>query len=95
MLVTDVKKALKSVATTCDGGGSGECHVLFTRHGGTIIRVEDVKGSYRADKGGTVTGAGELTQFDRTGNTYGMEAWVYVGSNNKTTEDFVRPGEVP
>ena len=34
MLVTDVKKALKSVATTCDGDGGVECHVLFTKHGG-------------------------------------------------------------
>ena len=40
MLVTDVKKALKSVATTCDGNGGGECHVLFTKHGGTIINVD-------------------------------------------------------
>ena len=30
MLVTDVKKALKSVVTTCDGDSSGECHVLVT-----------------------------------------------------------------
>ena len=69
--------------------------MLFTRHGGTIIRVEDMKGSYRVDKGGTVAGAGELTQFDRTGNTYGMEAWVCVGSNSKTTEGFVWLSEVP
>ena len=69
--------------------------MLFIRHGGTIIRVEDVKGSYRVDKGGTVAGARELTQFDRTGNTYGMEARVYVGSNKKTTEDFVWLGKVP
>ena len=27
MLVTDVKKALKSVATTCDGNSGDECHM--------------------------------------------------------------------
>ena len=37
MLVTDVKKALKSVATTCDGDGRGECHVLFAKHGGRFV----------------------------------------------------------
>ena len=46
MLVTDVKKALKSVATTCDGDLGGECHVLFTRHGGTLVNVDAMKGSY-------------------------------------------------
>ena len=79
MIVTDVKKALKSVATTCDGVDTGECFVLFTRHGGTIINVDKMKGSFSVDKKGVVRGAGELTEFDRTGNTYGMEAWVYVG----------------
>ena len=76
MIVTDVKKALKSVATTCDGDGDGECHVLFTRHGGTIINVGSMQGSYSVTKTGAVKGGGELTEFDRTGNTYGMEARV-------------------
>ena len=90
MLVTDVKKALKSVAATCDGDGGGECHVLFTKHGGAIINVDSIKGSYTVGKTGVVTGAGELTDFDRTGNTYGMEAWVYVGMSDKASEGFVR-----
>ena len=95
MLVTDVKKALKSVATTCDGENSGECHVLFTKHGGTIINVESMKGQYSVSKTGVVKGAGELTEFDRTGNTYGMEAWVYVGTGNAVPEGFARPVAAP
>ena len=88
MLVTDVTKALKSVATTCDGGGNGECHVLFTRHGGTIINVCEMKGQYTVGKTGIVKGVGELEPLDRTGNTYGMEAWVYVGTSNSGPERF-------
>ena len=99
MLVTDVKKALKSIATTCDGsGGDGECHVLFTRHGGTIINVEELGGRYSVSKRGDIKGAGELTGFERTGNTYGMEAWVYVGSVDAESEKamgFARPVRVP
>ena len=92
MLVTDVKKALKSIATTCDDhDGGGECHVLFTKHGGTIINVEELKGRYSVSKDGGVKGAGDLTEFDRTGNTYGMEAWVYVGE----VEGFIRPVPAP
>lgn len=89
LLFTDVKKALESVATTCDGDGGGECHVLFTRHGGTIINVDSLGGSYTVGKTGIVKGVGEFTAFDRTGNTYGMEAWVYVGQSDKT-EDFAQ-----
>ena len=96
MLVTDVKKALKSIATTCDGsGGDGECHVLFTKHGGTIINVSSLSGSYQVGKKGNVKGAGELTGFDRTGNTYGMEAWVYVGAADEKAVDFTRPVRAP
>ena len=97
MIVTDVKKALKSVATTCDGVDTGECHVLFTRHGGTIINVDEMKGSYGVSKNGVVCGAGELTKFDRTGNTYGMEAWVYVGDKAPVAavEVFTRPVVAP
>ena len=73
MLATDVKKALKSVATTCGGDGGGECHVLFARHAGAIINVESMKGSHIPGKTGIVKGLGELTDFDRTGNTYAME----------------------
>ena len=74
MLVTDLKKALKSVATTCDGDDAGECHVFFTEHGGTIVNASDMGGTYTVGKIGTVKGAGERIAFDRTGNTYGMEA---------------------
>ena len=96
MLVTDVKKALKSIATTCDGsGGDGECHVLFTRHGGVIINVEELGGNYTVSRKGNVRGAGELTGFDRTGNTYGMEAWVCVGSGKDEAEDFTRQVRAP
>ena len=92
MLVTDVKKALKSIATTCDDhDGNGECHVLFTKHGGVIINVEEMNGRYTVTKTGQVAGAGGLTDFDRTGNTYGMEAWVYVG----TAEGFAWPVPAP
>ena len=94
MLVTDVKKSLKPVATTCDGDGGGECHVLFTKHGETIINVDGLGGSYTVGKTGIVKCAGELTAFDRTGNTYGMEAWVYVGQSDKA-EDFARPVKAP
>ena len=94
MLVTDVKKALKIVATTCDGDGGGECHVLFTRQGGTIINVDGLGGSYTVGKTGIVKGAGELTALDRIGNTYGMEACVYVGQSDKP-EDFARPVAAP
>ena len=76
MLVTDMKKALKSVATTCDGDDAGECHVISTKHGGTIVNVSEMGGTYTVAKTGAVQGAGELTACDRTGNTYGMEAWV-------------------
>ena len=95
MIVTDVKKALKSVATTCDGDGSGDCHVIFTKHGGTIVRVGELTGSYSIDKAGCVKGSGELTHFDRTGNTYGMEAWVHVGDQDSKAEVFSRPVAAP
>ena len=83
MIATDVRKALKSVATTCDGKDTGECHVIFTKSGGYIVNVEDVKGHYSVGRQGTVRGAGEVVPFDRTGNTYGMEAWVYVGDQGR------------
>ena len=95
MLVTDVKKALKSVATTCDGEADGECHVIFTRHGGTIVNVDSLTGSFSVSKTGVVKGAGELTDFDRTGNTYGMEAWVSVSAVNETQQPFARPVAAP
>ena len=44
---------------------------------------------------GVVKGAGEFTGFDRTGNTYGKEAWLYVGTGNKDSEGFVRPVAAP
>ena len=95
MLVTDVKKALKSVANTCDGGPEGECHVLFTKHGGTIINVGDLQKPYTVSKIGVVKGAGDLTLFDRTGNTYGMEAWVCVSNGDKAPVGFARPVAAP
>ena len=94
MIVTDVKKALKSIATTCDGDGTpiGECQVLFTKHGGTIISVGDVEKNYTVSRSGSIVGAGELTPFDRTGNTYGMEAWICVEGK---AEGFSRPVAAP
>ena len=90
-----MKKALKSVATTCDGDGSGESHVIFTKHGGTIVKVGEVAGSYSVDKAGRIKGAGELTHFDRIGNTYGMEAWVHVGDRDSKAEVFSLPVVAP
>ena len=79
MIVADVKKALKSIALTCDGDGSdeAECNVLFTRRGGRIKNLSNK----------------EVVAFDRTGNTYGMEAWVHVGKAETEKEPvFSRPG---
>ena len=95
MLVTDVKKAFESLATTCDDHNGDECHVLFTRHGGTIINVGSLNQPYTIDKIGSVKRAGELMGFDRTSNTYGMEAWVHVGSGNNIPEHFARPVPAP
>ena len=69
--------------------------MLFTRHGGTIINVDTLDQPYSVGKTGMVKGAKDLTGFDRTGNTYGMEAWVYVGSGNKIPEHFARPVPAP
>ena len=65
--------------------------------GGSIINVDKMKGSFSVDKKGVVCGAGELTEFDRTGNTYGMEAWVYVGDEASVAADkvFTRPVAAP
>ena len=52
-------------------------------------------GAYTVGKTGAAQGAGELTAFDRTGNTYGMEAWVYVGQSGLSSEDFARPVAAP
>ena len=68
---------------------------MFIRHGGTIINVDTMNGQYGVNKTGVFKGAGELTVFDRTGNTYGMEAWVYVGMGNNASEGFVRPVAAP
>ena len=56
-----------------------------------------MNGKYGVSKTGAVEGAGELTGFDRTGNTYGMEAWVYVGTGTtaKSSESFARPVATP
>ena len=59
MFVTDVKKALKSAATTYDGDCGGECHALFTKQCGTIVNVRDMGDTYTVGKTGTVK-AGEL-----------------------------------
>ena len=44
---------------------------------------------------GVVAGAGDLRNFDRTGNTYGMEAWVYVVGDVKMVEGCSRPVAAP
>ena len=54
-----------------------------------------MSGSYGVGKTGVVKDAGELTGFDCTGNTYGMEAWVYAGTGNKASEGFARPVAAP
>jgi hypothetical protein len=69
--------------------------VIFTRHGGTIVNFDSLNGSYSVGKTGVVKGAGELTDFDRTGNTYGMEAWVSVGAVDEGSQPFARPVAAP
>ena len=59
------------------------------------MNVGELAGSYSVDKAGRVEGAGGLTQFDRTGNTYGMEAWVHVGDRSSKAEVFSRPVAAP
>ena len=94
MAATDVKKALKSVAATCDGDEAGEAHVLFTKNGGRIIYLNETSGSYTVDASGHTSGTRRVTEFDRTANTYGMEAWVRVESDPKA-ELFSRPDAAP
>ena len=79
MVAADVKKVLKSVAVTCHGVEKGECEVLFTKRGGYIFNVE----------------TGEAIDFDRTGNTYGMDAWVHVGNGDEAAAFFPRPAAAP
>ena len=69
--------------------------MIFTRHGGTIVNVGELAGSYSVDKAGRIEGAGELTQFDRIGNTHGMEAWVHLGDRDTKDEVFSRPVVAP
>ena len=94
MVAGDVKKALKSIAVTCDGEETGECHVLFTRHGGRIINLGGTKDKYTVDRNGVTFGTNDVTKFDRTRNTYGMEAWVYVG-DQEPAAPFSRPVAAP
>ena len=94
MVAGEVKKALKSIAVTCDGDETGECHVLFTRHGGRIINLGGVKDKYTVDRAGATFGTDDVTKFDRTRNTYGMEAWVYVG-DQPLAVPFSRPVAAP
>ena len=69
--------------------------MLFTKHGGTIINVSDIDKPYTVSKVGAARGSGELTAFDRTGNTYGMEAWVCVDQSDNASVGFVRPAAAP
>ena len=68
-------------------------HALYQTRG-TIVNVDEMSGSYTVGKTGIVKGAGELTSFDRTGNTYGMEAWAFVGQSEKASEGFVRRSQL-
>ena len=68
--------------------------MIFTKNGGSIVNFGQVKDGYWVKKNGDVEGTGEVTKFDRTGNTYGMEAWIFVGDKN-TNEGFSRPAVVP
>ena len=69
--------------------------MLFTKHGGTIINVNDVDKPYTVSKFGAVGGSVEFTAFDRTGNTYGMEVWVCIDQGDKSSSSFVRPAVAP
>ena len=59
------------------------------------MNVDEMSGPYTVGKASIAKGAGELTAFDRTGNTCGMEAWVYVGQSDKASEGFVWPVAAP
>ena len=60
-----------------------------------LHEARSLSGTYSVGRKGGVKGAGELTEFDRTGNTYGMEAWVYVGDGGDKAEVFARPVRAP
>ena len=62
--MTDVNKILACIAEVCDGGND----VLFRKNGGMIIPQGDMKLELKTD--------GNITNFNRTGNTYAMDAWV-------------------
>ena len=81
MIAAEVKKALTSIALTCNGDGSdeAECNVLFTRRGGRIKNLTNK----------------EVIGFDRTSNTYGMKAWVHVGEVAADKPVFSQPVVAP
>ena len=98
MTAADVQKALKSVAVTCDGDdgdGAGEAHVLFTKHGGKVIYLRGVQDKYTIDKSGNSAGTVGVMNFERTGFTYGMDAWVCMDDIEVPAEGFSRPEIAP
>ena len=89
--MTDVNKILACIAEICDGGND----VLFRKNGGLIIPQGDMKLELKAD--------GNITNFNRKGNTYAMDAWVRRSKPKATkarsnamevdaTSGFTRPG---
>ena len=93
--MTDVNKILACIAEVCDGGND----VLFRKNGGMIIPQGDMKLDLKVD--------GNITNFNRTGNTYSMDAWVKRGKSRSkpqtkpprstamdvdATSGFTRPG---
>ena len=89
--MTDVNKILACIAEICDGGND----VLFRKNGGLIIPQGDMKLEFKAD--------GNITNFNRKGNTYAMDAWVKRTKPKATkarsnamdvdaTSGFTRPG---
>ena len=67
---------------------------MFTKDGGKIVYVNDTDGNYTVNASGAISGARKITEFDRTANTYGMEAWVFVGDDTEA-EVFSRPVAAP
>ena len=55
--------------------------------------MKGIEGSYKVNRLGGIEGVNEWTDFVRTANTYGMDAWVLVGDDPET--GFTRPAAAP
>ena len=57
------------------------------------MNLKGIEKSYKVHKLGGTEGVNEWTDFDRTANTYGMDAWVLVGDDPES--GFTRPAAAP